>query len=116
MLTLIVLSAFVAALIGLFIGRISEGLMTGVVYIKIVMIVFMAIPLLKYLIAEGNEVVLRLCYLIPSSATFEGIMDLANGRTATAGKDIVILFAHCVVWLLFYLLLSGIPTHISSAK
>ncbi len=116
MLTLIVLSAFVSALIGLFIGRISEGLMTGVVYIKIVMIVFMAIPLLKYLVAEGNEAVLRLCYLVPSSATFEGIMDLANGGMATAGKDIVILFAHCVVWLLFYLLLSGIPTHGSSTK
>ena len=38
MLVLIVLSAFVAALIGLFIGRASNGLMVGVVYIKIVML------------------------------------------------------------------------------
>lgn len=107
MLTLIVLSAFVAALIGLFLGRISDGLMEGVVYIKIVMIVFMAIPLLKYLVAEGNEAVLYICYLIPSSATFEGIMDLANGGMAAAGKDIVILSLHCVVWLSVYLLISG---------
>ncbi len=47
MLALIVLSAFVSALMGLFIGRISDGLMAGVVYIKIIMILFMAIPLLK---------------------------------------------------------------------
>ena len=103
MLTLIVLSAFVAALIGLFIGRISDGLMVGVVYIKIVMIVFMAVPLLKYLVVGGNKAVSYICYLIPSSAAFEGIMALANGSMAAAGKDIVILMLHCVVWLSIYL-------------
>ena len=105
MLALIVLSAFVSALIGLFIGRISDGMMVGVVYIKIVMIVFMAIPLLKYLMTAGNKVVSYICYLIPSSATFEGIMDLANGGMATAAKDIVILIVHCAVWFLVYLLI-----------
>lgn len=103
MLTLIVLSAFVAALSGLFIGRISDGLMVGVVYIKIVMIVFMAVPLLKYLVVGGNKAVSYICYLIPSSAAFEGIMALANGSMATAGKDIVILLLHCVVWISIYL-------------
>lgn len=106
MLTLIVLSSFVSALIGLFIGRISDGLMAGVVYIKIVMIVFMAVPLLKYLVAGGNKAVSYICYLIPSSAAFEGIMDLSNGGMATAGKDIVILSLHCVAWLSIYLLVS----------
>ena len=106
MLALNVLSAFVSALIGLFVGRISDGLMTGVVYIKIVMIVFMAIPLLKYLAVAENKVLTYICYLIPSSATFEGIMDLANGGMATAGKDMVILAVHCVVWFLLYL---GLP-------
>ena len=38
MLVLIILSAFIAALIGLFIGKFSESLMVGVVYIKIIMI------------------------------------------------------------------------------
>lgn len=106
MLALIVLSAFVSALIGLFIGRISDGMMVGVVYIKIVMIVFMAIPLLKYLAMEGNKAASYICYLIPSSATFEGIMDLADGGMATAGKDIVILSVHCIVWFLIYLRIS----------
>ena len=45
LLALIVLSSFVAALIGLFIGKLSEGLMIGVVYIKIVMLVFLAVPI-----------------------------------------------------------------------
>lgn len=106
MLVLTVLSAFVAALAGLFIGRISDGMMVGVVYIKIIMIVFMAVPLLKYLAMAGNKVLSGICYLVPSSATFEGVMDVANGGMATAGKDVVILVVHCAGWLLLYLLIS----------
>lgn len=106
MLGLTVLSAFVAALVGLFIGRISEGMMVGVVYIKLVMIVFMAVPLLRYLAMGGNKVLSGICYLIPSSATFEGVMDLANGGMKTAGRDMAILAAHCVGWFLLYLLIS----------
>lgn len=102
----IVLSAFVSALIGLFVGKLSDGMMVGVVYIKIVMIVFMAVPILNYLVGAGNKALSYICYLIPSSATFEGIMDLANGTASTATKDIVILALHCVLWFLLYLLLS----------
>ena len=106
MLALIILSAFVSALIGLFVGKLSDGMMVGVVYIKIVMIVFMAVPILNYLVGAGNKVLSYICYLIPSNATFEGIMDLANGTASTAVKDIVILALHCVLWFLLYLLLS----------
>ena len=94
MLALIVLSAFVSALIGLFVGKLSDGMMVGVVYIKIVMTVFMAVPILNYLVGAGNKALSYICYLIPSSATFEGIMDLANGTASTAIKDIVILTLH----------------------
>jgi len=95
-----------SALIGLFVGKLSDGMMVGVVYIKIVMIVFMAVPILNYLVGAGNKALSYICYLIPSSATFEGIMDLANGTASTATKDIVILALHCVLWFLLYLLLS----------
>ena len=107
MLGLTVLSAFAAALVGLLVGRISDGLMVGVVYIKIVMILFMGIPLLKYLAAPENRILSFICCLIPSSAAFEGIMELANGGTAAAGKDMVILAVHCAGWSLLYLFISG---------
>lgn len=107
MLVLIVLSAFVSALIGLFIGRVTDGLMIGVVYIKIVMIVFMAVPLLNYLALRGNKVLSTICYLIPSSATFEGIMDLVNGSASAVGKDMGILALHCIGWFLLYIGLSA---------
>lgn len=105
MLILINLSAFVAALIGLFIGKFSESLMVGVVYIKIVLIVFIAVPLLSYLLG-ADGLALIFCYFIPSNATFEGIMNLANGTEQMIIKDIFILMAHSFVWFLLYLLIS----------
>lgn len=105
MLVLIFLSAFVAALIGLFIGKFSENLMVGVVYVKIVMIVFMAVPLLSYLLG-AKGLILTLCYLVPSNATFEGIMNLTNSTDPMIAKDMLILMAHCIVWFLLYLSIS----------
>lgn len=105
MLVLIMLSAFIAALIGLFIGKFSESLMVGVVYIKIVMIIFMAVPLVSYLLAAGGLASV-LCYFVPSSAAFEGIMNLAASGNPAIAKDLLILMAHCVIWFLLYLSIS----------
>lgn len=106
MLVLIVLSAFVAALIGLFIGRFSEGLMVSVVYLKVVMLLFMAVPILSFLVGSSNSLLSAVCYLVPSQATFEGIMSLSSGSSATVIKDIFILLAHCMAWFLLYIALS----------
>ncbi len=102
---LIMLSAFIAALIGLFIGKFSESLMVGVVYIKIVMIIFMAVPLVSYLLAAGGLASV-LCYFVPSSAAFEGIMKLADSGKPMIAGDIFILMAHCFIWFLLYLSVS----------
>ena len=106
MLVLIVLSAFVAAMTGLFIGRASNGLMVGVVYIKIVMLLFMAVPILSFLVGISQPFLLAVCYLVPSQATFEGIMDLSTGSGTAAVKDIFILLVHCIGWFLLYIGLS----------
>ena len=105
MLALILLSSFVAALIGLFTGKLSEGLMIGVVYIKIVMLVFIAVPLVCALIGVSGPLAL-LCNLVPSQPAFEGIMALSAGNMGTAVKDIGILAVHCVVWSTLYVLIS----------
>lgn len=105
MLALILLSSFVSALIGLFVGRFSDGLMVGVVYIKIVMIAFLAIPLLKFLLGFGGGASL-LCYIVPSTATFEGIMGLLSESPILPERDILILIVHCIAWFLLYIALS----------
>lgn len=107
MLTLIILSSFVAALIGLFIGKFSDSLMVGVVYIKIVMLLFIAVPILCALVGVSGPLAV-ICYLVPSQPAFEGIMDLSTGSGAVAIKDIFILLAHCIGWFLLYVGLSYI--------
>ena len=102
---LIILSAYIAALIGLFIGYFSSGLMVGIVYIKIVMIMFLAPPIVFYLMIPAGSILHSLSYLIPSSAAFYGIMDLLNGQTNTLWLNIVILLIHSVLLSCLYLFL-----------
>ena len=104
MLALIVLSSFVAALIGLFTGKLSEGLMIGVVYIKIIMLVFIAVPIVCALIGVSGPLAV-LCNLVPSQPAFDGIMALSAGNTGEAIKDAGILSIHCVVWPALYVLI-----------
>lgn len=107
MLALIVLSVFVSALVGMLIGGASEGLMTGMVYIKVVMLLFMAVPILDFILGISQPVLSAVCYLVPSQATFEGILDLSAGGGAKAVKDIGILAGHCVGWSFLYMWVSG---------
>ena len=110
MLTLIVLSSFVAALIGLFIGRCSKDLMIGVVYIKLVMLVFIAVPILCALIGAGGPLA-DICNIVPYQPAFEGILALSHKNTGTALKDAGILAVHCMVWFALYLLISRRHKH-----
>ena len=105
MLALIVLSSFVAALIGLFIGKFSEGLMIGVVYIKIVMLLFLAVPLVCALIGVSGPLAV-VCNIVPSQPAFDGIMALSAGSMGTAVKDVGILAVHCIAWFALYVLIS----------
>ena len=106
LLALTVLSSFVAALIGLFIGKLSEGLMIGVVYIKIVMLLFLAVPILCALIGANGPLAV-ICNIIPSQPAFEGIMALSAENMGTAGKDVGILATHCITWFALYVLISA---------
>ncbi|MDE7245061.1 MAG: ABC transporter permease [Oscillospiraceae bacterium] len=105
MLVLIVLSSFVAALIGLFIGKFSESLMVGVVYIKIVMLLFIAVPIVCALIGVSGPLTV-ICNLVPSQPAFEGIMALSGESMGTAMKDIGVLAIHCIAWFILYVLIS----------
>lgn len=102
LLLLVILCAFVAALIGLIIGCFSNGLMTGIVYIKVIMILFLAPPILCYLTVPSESLLYSISYLLPSSAAFYGLMDVLNGQPRRIGLNIIILFAHGMVWLLLF--------------
>ncbi|MDE5823287.1 MAG: ABC transporter permease, partial [Lachnospiraceae bacterium] len=99
---LVILSAYIASLIGLFVGHFSLGLMVGIVYIKIVMILFLAPPILFYLLIPTDSMVYLLSYLFPSSAAFYGLMDLLGGQTDRLWLNFVVLAIHAIVLSCFY--------------
>lgn len=103
---LVVLSAFIAALAGVFIGHFSNGLMAGIAYIKIMLIIFLAPPIFFYLYFSEESAARALSYVLPSSASFYGLMDLMGGRTRNMAVNLIVLTVHCAVWFIFYLLLS----------
>ena len=101
MLVLILLASFVAALLGLFIGRVSRGLMVGVVYIKLVMLLFIAVPILCALTGVDGPLA-ALCCLVPSQPAFEGILALSAGDRGTALHNSGILLLHGLAWFALY--------------
>lgn len=106
MLFLTAASSFTAALIGLFIGRAAGGFMTGVVYIKMVMLLFIAVPVISFLVGLGNPLIKAVCYLVPSQAAFEGIMGVSAGSMRAVIKSSMILSVHCIAWFVLYVLIS----------
>lgn len=104
MLLLIVFSTFISSLIGLFIGKLSEGLMIGIIYIKLIMILFIGAPLLVYLLGFDIRGIGNLCYIMPSIATFKGIMEIIDGNINVI-KEAVVLAVHCIAWFLLYMTL-----------
>lgn len=104
-LLIVLLSAYISALIGLFISYYANGLMVGIVYIKIVMILFLAPPIFFYLTVPINSIVFKLSYLLPSSVTFYGVMDLINGQTKEIGSYALTLFIHAFFWSVVYKLI-----------
>lgn len=105
LLLILLLSAYISALTGLFIGTFSNSLMSGIASIKLVMILFLAPPIFFYLIVPDHTVAFRLSYILPSSATFYGIMDLINRQSANLRPAFAALPAHAVFWSIVYKLL-----------
>ncbi len=102
LLLLILLSTFLAALTGLFIGHFSRELMAGIVMIKAVMILFIAPPILFYLTLPADSSLYTLTCLLPSSAAFYGLMDLLTAQALHPLRYIFPLVCHCAAWSLVF--------------
>lgn len=104
-LLLVFLSVFISAMIGMFIGELAEGLMIGIVFLKVVMIFFIAPPLLFYLFVPASDVLRIVSYLFPSTGTFYGLMDIMVSQSQRVWINIVAVFIHSIFWTsLFFIL------------
>lgn len=101
-LVLVSLSAYIAALIGLFVGHFSDGLMVGIVYIKIIMILFIAPPIFFYLVTSVGSIPYYFSFILPSSATFYGLMNLVGGQSQNLWVILFVLLIHAAIWSVVY--------------
>lgn len=102
---LIVLSAFIASLTGIFIGRLSNGLMTGISCIKLFMLLYIVPPVLIYLLAPADSLIHTISFLLPSCVTFYVLMEMLNGQIHNMAGVLLMLAGHCLIW---FVLLVGI--------
>lgn len=70
LLPLIILGTYISSVMGLLIGIYSENSMIGIVYIKIIMIFFIAVPLLFYLYFVTDNTYSKLLNIVPSYTFF----------------------------------------------
>lgn len=103
LLLLIMLSAFISALIGMYIGRFSSGLMVGIIYIKVIMILFIAPSILFYLTVPVDSIGRILTYLLPSSVTFYGLIEMMSGQGQNINIYLAVLLIQSVIWLMIYI-------------
>lgn len=114
LLVIVFLSAYISALMGLFIGYVSNGLMIGIVYIKIIMLLFLAPPIFFYLTISDDSILFYFSYLLPSSATFYGLMDILNAQFQKIWIAVAILFVHAILWSIIYKLFVSKSYHIEN--
>lgn len=102
---IIILSAIISSLVGIVIGKVSDGMLVGITIIKVVMIIFMVLPLITYFFMKDFESFKWLFYIVPSTATFDGIMSLITNNVENAVQCIVILVAECTICTLLFLIM-----------
>ena len=102
----------ISALIGLFIGYFSDGLMVGIVYIKIIMILFLAPPIFFYLTASDSSILFKLSYLLNTILFFTDNVHSVK-RTAHKHSSSIRRDKMCILTFLLPVVV-GIAVHLLS--
>ena len=104
LLPLVIFGGFVAAVTGLMIGRLAENLMVSIVYIKIVMLIFMAVPLVAHLFAP--QAIQPYFHILPPYTFFAGTIGILE-HSANLPLHTGVLFLHSIIWFGIYQLFTG---------
>ena len=94
----LLLSSYTASLAGLYIGQFAQGMMTGIVYIKVFLIFFLAPPILVYLTVPADSPWFYLPCLLPSGSAFYSLMDMISEKTGSNSLHILVLAIHAILW------------------
>lgn len=98
MTVLILLTSFITSLIGLFIGIISDTTIVAISYIKGILTLFLALPIVFYVFFRESTF-RNIFYLLPSYPAFMGIMDIIESNYKYIFLNFGVLFIHSIIFL-----------------
>lgn len=71
---IIIISSYIAAVLGLFIGEIAENTMIAIVYLKMILLLFIAVPFVGHMFLANDKVGKIVSYLLPSCVGFDALI------------------------------------------
>lgn len=101
MLPLAIIVSLITSVIGLLLGIISDGFVIGISYIKLLMVAFMAIPIVEHMLIKNNTVKMIL-NILPPVSTFNGIIAVFNDEYSLLFYSIMLLLLNCMFLLFIY--------------
>lgn len=102
-----VISSFSASIVGLYLGLISNDLISVIINTKVILLVFLFVPVIGFMMPTDLVIVKVLLYLVPSFPIFEGLWAiLRDGDISRMLINTGIVGVHTVLAYLLYYLLS----------
>ncbi|MGO3751683.1 MAG: ABC transporter permease [Peptoniphilaceae bacterium] len=100
---LIVLASYFSAILGLFIGHFASDFLSAVVFIKFILVFFIAMPITTLLVDSSTILYKVLYVLIPSISVFNILNTIEGGIRGEFFTGLVIILLHCILWTYIYL-------------
>ncbi|MCM1989365.1 ABC transporter permease [Oceanirhabdus seepicola] len=101
------ISACCSSCLGLYLGLFSKDLISGIIYIKVILLVFIFVPVIGFIMPNEFTVFKKLFYLIPTYSMFEGFWSIIKfGDVTSMIKNMAIVLAHTVIGYVAYYYIS----------
>lgn len=95
---LTIISSFLASMIGFYLGTLSKNLMSVIINTKVILLVFIFIPVINFMMPYKSPLVKGIFYLVPSFSIFNGLwIIIAEYNFEKLIYNIAIIIAHSVL-------------------
>lgn len=100
----ILVSSFAVSILGLYLGFISNGLISIIINTKVILLLFMFIPVIGFIMPADLEIVKNVFYLVPSYPMFQGLwVILKDGNIIKILFNTGVVAVHALLAYLIYL-------------
>lgn len=100
------IAACCSSSLGLYLGLFSKDLITGIIYTKVILLLFIFIPVIGFIMP--NNIITKFFYLIPTYPIFQGFWSIIKyGDEIGMLKNMAIILAHTIIAYTLYYYISN---------